>query len=73
METKVYEPHFWRMQSKGEGRGVEGRGVEGRGGLRLDAIQRINMFEIQQKTRRKIQGLYLLSLSYHDMLFLFAK
>ena len=34
---------------------------------------RTSMFELQQKTRKKIQGLYLLSLFHHDILFLFAQ
>ena len=54
---KVYEPHFWECAPRG---------------LRLDATQWTSMLEIQQKTKKKIQGLCLLSLSYYDILFLFA-
>ena len=45
-------------------------GVGSKGGLTLNATQRTSMLELQQKTRKKIQSLCLLSLSHHGMLFL---
>ena len=47
-------------------------GIRSKGGLRLDVTQQTSMLEIQRKTRKKILGLCLLSLSHHDTLFVFV-